>query len=149
MRVWSPRSPCPQQTQMFQPDPDVLTSELAGVWMKELNCDPMLFIPWMNRYYDSEEDMTKGRKGKRSSLSKALTPLSVCRNRGCCVRQHNQVCELVCVCRWGHTGKKDRASSFLVVQIHSHKSVTGQFLTHLRQHRLDLSLPLKHRRPSV
>lgn len=49
---------------MFQPDPDVLTSELAGVWMKELNCDAVFFIPRMNRYYDSEEDMTKGREGK-------------------------------------------------------------------------------------
>lgn len=54
--------------------------------------------------------------------------------------------------RWRHTGKKkkwERASSFLVGQSHSHKSVNGQFLTHLRQHRLDLSLPLKHKRPSV
>lgn len=149
VRVWSPRSPCPQQTQMFQPDPDVLTFELAGVWMKGLNPDPMLFIPRMSRYYDSDEDITERQTGKKQFSLRSPDAIVCLQEQRELRSPRSQVCELVCVCRWRDTSKKDRASSFLVVQTHSHKSVTGQFLTHLRQHRLDLSLPLKDKRPSV
>lgn len=53
---------------MFQPDPDVLTFDLAGVLMEELNPDPLLFIHRMNCYYDSDGDMRKGTKRKKKSL---------------------------------------------------------------------------------
>lgn len=45
VRVWSPRSPCPQQTQMFQPDPDVLIFDLGGILMEEVIPDPGLLNP--------------------------------------------------------------------------------------------------------
>lgn len=65
-----------------------------------------------------------------------------------CVSRH--LCLCVCLCRWGHTcSKKSEFHRFSAAWTYSHKSVTGQFLTHLRQHRLNLSLPLKHKRPSV
>lgn len=44
-RVRSPRSPCPQQTQMFQPDPDVLIFDLGGILMEELIPDPGPLYP--------------------------------------------------------------------------------------------------------
>lgn len=43
----------------------------------------------------------------------------------------------------------NKASSFLVGETRSHKSVTGRLLAHLRQHGLTLSLPPKHKRPPV
>lgn len=45
VRVWSPWSPCPQQTQMFQPDPDVLIFDLGGILMEEVIPDPGLLNP--------------------------------------------------------------------------------------------------------
>ncbi len=45
VRVGSSRSPCPQQTQMFRPDPDVLTLDLGGVGLEELNPDLDFLYP--------------------------------------------------------------------------------------------------------
>ncbi len=95
VRVWSPRSPRPQQTQMFWPDPDVPTFDPGGILTEELNPDPGLFILRMNCYYDSDGDMRKGRRGKICSLSRPLTLcLSVGPWRLRC-SPCDQVCELV------------------------------------------------------
>lgn len=60
----------------------------------------------------------------------------------------NQVSLLVEVCAGGDA-PPNKASSFLVVEFQSHKSVIGRFLTCLRQHRSGLSLPSQHKRPPV
>lgn len=60
----------------------------------------------------------------------------------------DQVSLLVEVCAGGDA-LPNKASSFLVVEIQSHKSVTGRFPTCLRQHRSGLSLPSQHKRPPV
>lgn len=133
------RPRCSDQTQMFW----LLT--FLGFLMEELNPDPGLFLPWMNFYYDRDWDTRKTKREKRKKL-----PLELWRCRPVCKNMEAGVWAGVSVCRWGDTRRRRRkASSFLVVQTQSHKSVTGQFLTHLRQHRLDLSLPSKHKRPPV
>lgn len=76
-------------------------------------------------------------KGHEGLLCSTCTPR--CLSRYKCVQVANTHSK----------AKRKRAPSFPVAQTQSHKSVTGQFLTHLRQHRLNLSLPLKHKRPPV
>lgn len=128
----------PSRTQMFWSDPDVPAGDLGVVRMEELNPDPRFFFwtPKMNE--DNSMRMHAG--------ASAAPGLPVCRNMEA-ARVPPGVCAGLSVCRWD--ALQNKASSFPVVEIQSHKSVIGRFLTGLRQHRFSLSLPSPHKRPPV
>lgn len=129
VRVWSPWSPCPQQTQMFQPDPDVLIFDLGGILMEEVNPWSRAFKPGMNYCADNDKDMKAGQWG-RSRLIPSLPAETWKLMHAQCAQVWESPSVFVCLCRWGHTcSKKSEFHRFSAAWTYSHKSVTGQFLT--------------------
>lgn len=139
VRVRSPRTPCPPA------DPDVPTrpgcSDLSPRWGFDGRTQP-----WTWAFYTQHDLPLRQRWGHKEEKKSTFPP----EPRRCCLSAgtwrplcwpRDQVCVswYKCVQVGTHSQrKKEKASSLLVVQAQSHKSVTVQFLRHLHQHRLDL-----------